>query len=386
MSWLLDKKTSCWSVMCDMSVSAYIGLVEAAHTNKGKIPGQRDVLKTTTAIRIRDRMVSDIQAGAVLPPVVLGVIVSAAALEEYPKTEAKTPQEFIPADSIEQLSIIDGMQRTAALKEALQAEPEIGNSQIRVEFWLTTSARSLIYRMLVLNTGQVPWTLNRQLSVVYEPLIEEIKRNVPDIERVFTPDNRGRRVSAGEFGSDSLIELYIAFSSRKVNIDTRESVSEEFSRIDFIENLSSGDFQEQFYQALTLLVNFDKEFSRFESEANHRFSKGRNIFDAQPSRIGFMVAIGQYVIGKPGLEKDATERARRISELQSKSTVLLKRLSEFQASAIGEFLRLQILSELLNIKVGQVGRHERNFFFESFKLLIDESFELPTMEPCWRAA
>lgn len=38
------------------------------------------------------------------------------------------------------------------------------------EFWLAKSVRALVYRMLVLNTGQVPWTLSRQLGVVFEPL------------------------------------------------------------------------------------------------------------------------------------------------------------------------------------------------------------------------
>jgi hypothetical protein len=51
------------------------------------------------------------------------------------------------------------MQRTAALFEAIEADKAVLDRQMRVEFWLTRSVRTMIYRMLVLNTGQVPWTL-----------------------------------------------------------------------------------------------------------------------------------------------------------------------------------------------------------------------------------
>jgi hypothetical protein len=77
---------------------------------------------------------------------------------------------------------------------------------------------------------------------VYAPLLEEIKKNVPEINRVFSPESPGRRVAPGEFASDALVELYISFSLRKTNIDTREALSDEFSRLDFVDNLSDTLF------------------------------------------------------------------------------------------------------------------------------------------------
>lgn len=63
-----------------------------------------------------------------------------------------------------ELCIIDGMQRTQAM---LDAGENFLSREIRVELWLSESLNKLIYRMLVLNTGQVPWTMQRQLEVVY---------------------------------------------------------------------------------------------------------------------------------------------------------------------------------------------------------------------------
>src|SRR3546814_6860357 len=93
------------------------------------------------------------------------------------------------------------MQRTSALLEAAEIDSAVRNNQMRVEFWLPKNVRTMIYRMLVLNTGQVPWTLARQLSVVFAPLLHEVQDKVPQIHLMFTPDKPGRRVKTGKFSS-----------------------------------------------------------------------------------------------------------------------------------------------------------------------------------------
>ena len=385
MDWLFDDRTDCFSVQTTMPIRDYLKLVEGVHSLRGGIPGQRDTLKTTTAKRIRARMVADIRRGAVLPPVVLGAVVDDDVFESYPNTNAQSTSDILSPHTKKQISIIDGMQRTAALFEAIEADKAILERQMRVEFWLTRSVRTMIYRMLVLNTGQVPWTLSRQLSVIYAPLLEEIKKNVPEINRVFTPDSPGRRVAPGEFASDALVELYISFSLRKTNIDTREALSDEFSRLDFVDNLSDTLFQEQFYKALGLLTSLDEAFSRYDSGGSGRFAKGRNIFDAQPARIGFVVAVAQHVLGRPGMDRDHKEREVRMEQTLEEAEVLLDRLTRISPDKVGDFLKLDVLSEILDRRVGQIGRYERSVFYDAFQVLVSERFQVPTMEPCWRA-
>lgn len=283
------------------------------------------------------------------------------------------------------VSIIDGMQRTAALTEAVSVESSVNESIIRVEIWIAENVSSLVYRMLVLNTGQVPWTLGRQMTVVYQPLLNEIRNNVPEITRILGLDRNERRVSAGEFSGDDLVELYLAFSLRKTNLDAKEQLSEEFSRLDVVENLSDKKFQEQFYHALRILARLDEEFSRFESTTSNRLSKGRNIFDSQPARIGLIVALAQKGLGRPGTELDTEERQKRIVSLVENSDKLIELLKMMDSDGVGEFLKLDVLREILDQRVGQVGRYERSVFHEAFKALIDDRFETSNMEPYWRA-
>jgi hypothetical protein len=370
--------------MTTMTVREYLELAGEAHAAQGGLTGQRGVMATTTAKRIRDRMVEDLKKGATLPPVVIGAVLPEADFESLPpSSDSGKTLGFLPEDR-SNLSIIDGMQRTAALQEAFTDKPEVGDGTVRVEFWLTNNVRAMIYRMLILNTGQVPWTISRQLSVVYAPLLSEIKEKVPEIDKVSTPDQPGRRVGPAQYSSDALVELYIAFSLRKPGVDTKEALSDEFSRLDFVDNLANEGFQDQFYGVLSMLSRLDKAFSRFDGDEG--LPDGRFIFDRQPARIGFIVALGIAILGRPGADRPQDERAARLQTLDQSAGKLISRVNDMDPAALGAFLKTDVLQELLDKRVGQVGRYERGVFTEAFKVLIEEDFAVVNLEQCWRAS
>lgn len=386
MDWLFDERTRCWSLQTTMTIEDYLELITIAHQTQGALSGQRDVLTTTTAKRIRSRMIADLKLGAVLPPVVIGAVIDDGLFDNLPDQDSDSVKEILSTSDLSNLSIIDGMQRTAALIAARAADSRVADRKLRVEFWLATSVRAMIYRMLVLNTGQVPWTMSRQLSVVFAPLLKEIRENVPELEKMSSPDRPGRRVGAAQYSSDAIVELYIAFSLRKTAIDTKEAVSDEFSRLDFVENLEDNEFQTQFYGSLSLMARLDKAFSRYDPGGAGRFTKGRNIFDGQPARIGFIVAVGTAILGRPGANRSARDRAQRLEALTAAETQLIKTLDGRTEEELADYLRLDVLQEVLDRRVGQVGRYERAVFAEAFKVLVEEEFVLANLEPCWRAA
>ncbi|XRP04278.1 hypothetical protein ABC767_16650 [Enterobacter cloacae] len=178
LSKLQDTRVDCWSALVEFNVGEYLTLAEKAYDNRGGIKHQREALKTTTAKRIRSRLVEDLRRGAVIPPLVIGIVadekdwITIKDLSESEQVKTLLQKYF------NELSIIDGMQRTAALKEALAQDEKVSGHIIRVEAWIAKGTESLIYRMLVLNTGQVPWNLKQQLEVVYSPLVKTIKEKV----------------------------------------------------------------------------------------------------------------------------------------------------------------------------------------------------------------
>ncbi len=306
-----DTRIDCFSVMTEMSVRRYLKVVSKAHANQGGIEGQRAVLGTTTARRIRERMISDLSQGAVLPPIVIGLVVNDSQFGSMPPSSHSALATLLSTVRADDVSIIDGMQRTSALVAAAEVDESVLDRPVRVEFWITSSVRALIYRMLVLNTGQVPWTLDRQISVVFASMLGELQTRVPTVEKLITPDEPGRRVGAAQVRFDSVVEMYMAFSLRKTAVDTKEQVSDEFSRLDFVENLSDVDFQDQFYDVLTMLVALDKAFSRAATTEVSKLTSGRQVFDRQPARIGYVVALGMKVLGRPGEERGPKRKESR---------------------------------------------------------------------------
>lgn len=382
---LYDDRVSCLSVMTEMQVAEYLSFVEDAYRMKGGIIGQRSALKTTSARRIRERMVADMIAGAVFPPVVLGLIVDNAQLHRWVSgVDSDTIVSEVQSIDRKYISIIDGMQRTTALLDAVGINESIRENNLRVEFWISSNQESLIYRMLVLNAGQIPWDVKHQVAVVFDSLIDAVRENT-SVGRILQQTGE-RRFNAGEYRAAEIAELYVAFGSRKINIDTQEYLADEFSKIDIVDAISDEDYARYFYKTLDLLVRVDEIFSRFKRLTDEKTNTGRRIFDKQTARIGFVVSIAVQVFGRAGADRTGEEKEVHFREFTLMSEAFIDRINWLNNAELGDFLRIDVLDELLQKKVTQVGRYERNLFYEAFKVLIDEKFEVKTMEQCWRAS
>lgn len=395
-TFLKDSRVGCLSVMFGMTIEEYLSIAQKAYEDKGGLTGQRAPLKTTTGKRIRARLVEDIKRGAVIPPVVIGVVIS-EELEEVSEFSLAVVSRHLTTEWSNKISIIDGMQRTTALLEAFNENPSsIGVKEVRVECWISKNTEALIYRMLVLNTGQVPWDIKRQLMVVYRPLIDEMKEKI-QFDRLLDSEKSERRTRGGQFNAVSLVELYIAFGIRKTEIDPQESLADEFSRLDIAESIASEKYDDFFYPIIDTMVKLDKSFSRLdlidpealdeELEAAGKFSNGRHIFDKQPARIGYVVACTVYVLGRLGMNKEAAESAAAAHALTDQCSALSAKLNEMSENELASFLALDVLRDRLSgQKRSAVGRYERTFFESAFKILIEQKFFVPSMEACWRNA
>lgn len=385
-SFLFDNRVGCISLIAEFKVSDYLNLVEDAYRDKGGIAGQRGALKTTSARRIRDRMVEDISKGAVLPPVVVGLVTNSELFQKWRNFgDARISEIIIDIQLVDKshISIIDGMQRTTALLEAANANPNVLELTMRVEFWISEAENALIYRMLVLNTGQIPWDIKRQISVVFDTVIQTIKGET-NVSRVLF-QHEGRRFNPGEYTASDLAELYMAFGSRKINVDTQEYLADEFSKIDIIDAIADNDFVTYFYPCLDIMVEIDRAFSRFRRETDEKTGAGRRVFDKQTARIGLIVAIAVTAFGRAGAERQREDKERRFDLTKRQATEFCVRLNKLDMTQLDNFLRLGVLDELLTKRVSQVGRYERQLFYEAFRVLVEENFSVNNMEECWRA-
>lgn len=385
---LEDKNTSSLSILYTDTIENYTKLVNNVYKNQGGIEGQRRPVKTKTGIRIRRRMVEDIKKGTILPPITIGAVVNDVIFKKISLSKnSDSLLQVLNELGENNLSIIDGMQRTTALIEANE-DLSINHHPIRLEVWVAKSIDSLIYRMLILNTGQIPWDIKRQLQTIYKPILEEVRKQIEDIH-IFEIDDQGRRSQSGQFQSSRIVEYFLSYTSRKTNVDTKEKVADDFARMDAAEATSKDTFLVDFIETLKVMVDIDHIFSKClipeGIDIEGKISNGRDIFTSAPAGHGFIAAAAVNIYGRPGIEYDMEKVKENKQDFLSKSTKFIQKISKYSGEEIFEFLDLIGLNEKLSARSGKVGEFEREFYFKAFQTLFEEGDNLPSMSPCWEA-
>lgn len=385
LSVLNDNRINCISVLTEIKTSEYLESIKSDN----KISGQRDVLKTSTAVTIRKRMIDDLKEGAIIPPIVLGLIIESISVADIQSNQDAIIKCINANIGSDNLSIIDGMQRTESLRQAISLNPEIKERYLRIEFWMSNNVSSLIYRMLVLNTGQVPWTTRRQIEIIHKPLISEVEKKVPGIVLNQIDDN-ARRKSAGEYPASSIVELYMVYGARKEYIDTKEKLADDFNRLDIINLSSNVAYTNHFYKAIKILFDFDNAISKFQPEITDsriRFSYGKDLFTSMPAKVGFIVSIAKYVIGRPGgIERSEDEQEKRINDLDEQCKGLIEKITALEGKDLVNFISFDILAEKIrSLPTQKIGDAERDFFVKAFSALIDAKFDISSLNEAWLA-
>lgn len=389
---LKDERVECYSVLMNITIADYLNFIQDVYKQKGGIEGQRSPLKTKSAQRIRKRLIDDLNRGTVIPPIVVGVKLDNESFEKFGKDiENNSEKIFQELNTQEQVSIIDGMQRTTALFEALSLPKFNKERKIRLELWIAKSTNSLIYRMLVLNSGQIPWNIKRQLEVVFSQLKKELESNITGLE-LYTSDEPNSRASAGQYQASQFIELFMLFGTKRVSIDIQEELAEEFARLDIIETSGNKNFMDIFYGVSKTLVDLDTAFAKLNTNPTDielsKFKTGKHIFSSQPARAGFMVAASQEIFGLPGIELTEDEQKAKFEKLQEGVSRFIASINDKSQPELFEVIDLATLDEQTNLKTSKVGEFERNFFLKSFKTFFEltKSGQLSNLTPCWRSS
>jgi len=373
-----DSVSKCHSYIYHMKLGDYIEITRFARDNSGNLNGQRNVLKSASAKLIRNQMTTDFSKGSVLPPVVIGLVDN-----DFNSSKITNMEDLISYlnSNSNELCIIDGMQRTQAM---LDAGENFLSREIRVELWLSESLNKLIYRMLVLNTGQVPWTMQRQLEVVLFPVVKEIKRKIPGIELPTTNDEQ-RRTQPGKFQASKIIEAFLVFGSRSEKANTRDVIAEEYTKLDFIESSSKQEILDFFTKYLERVVRMDHQFCRITSaEESGKFKRGVDILGSQPALIGITTAFAIKVLGRPKMDYNSSKQLSNMEVVLSQFDTFIKKMEDMSNDEVIHFINLGELNHRCPSSAStKIGDQERAFFKDSFNVLIQEEFSVPNMNVCW---
>jgi hypothetical protein len=241
---------------------------------------QRSIIKGQ---RSYQTLRADLKRGCILPPIVLASSrlllpdifqqFDAAAEVAWSEEDIEILRGILDAIRPHQVYIIDGLQRTNALRESYH---EIENQDdkdrfmrrsLRLEIWLNIPFKALAYRMLLLNAGQRPMSMKHQIEILSLSLKDDLS-NIHGIE-IITGIERRRRVAPGQFQLQVIASAFQAWLQGQPNIDLRNTVVEQLLGDAAVETLGSElSFEDQpdrghgFKYLINFLVECDLALGR----------------------------------------------------------------------------------------------------------------------------
>lgn len=369
---LSDNKVNADSAFGIMSVKKYLSLVEDAIKNdelllqRGKETRKREVYR---------RLKEDLKTGTIVPTISI-------ALHKNLIKNAKI------GDTIElkkdDIYILDGLQRTYAL---IQAKDELVNKKkildnllntfLRIEVWINASLNSLLYKMVVLNSGQTPMSLRHQIEILNKPFLIEFKKNAPTEVEIFTwKDKSKRRTKSLQYLLSDLVELFLSFVDGTPFVEKNNLIVNEIQKIHYLDEYSGlkdkyGDNEKVFKEFVFLITQLDINICKKYSAASD-YENGNYLMKSKTFLSGLLAAFGSVLISSEG----------KYNKKKSELFNLIK-------SQKNDPLYLEILSKImtdLKSKSRRWGDTERTHFHNAFVIFVNDISSAKTFDKIWNEA
>lgn len=365
-----DDRLQSFCVTAKCTYRNFLRLTTGAEAN---LDIQRSIIKGSKAYAT---LRSDLKRGCILPPIVLAVTVD---LSESPEDSLiggnlKGLSKDLSQVQSENVYVIDGLQRTNAIRQTVEELPLEDRETfldrfIRVEMWLNIPFSAIAYRMLLLNAGQRPMSVKHQVEVLSSKLVGDLAA-VPGLEIFRVADGR-RRTQPGQFSLAKIAQAFQAWLQGQPNLDLRNTVMEELLAESAIEVLgqtlpagSNKTNQDGFQSYISWLVDLDMALGI----NNVSFLANETVI------LGISAGVG-------AMERNETLTARVWPALNGLvNAVKVKPDADPLALETFTSLRQGIDSSKVNVGVAT-----REMVFNAFKEFIRGAGETP-MHECWQIA
>jgi hypothetical protein len=368
-----DLRTNTVVIYGQATIRDYLDLV-------GNDFDQFDLQRTRQKHKAYHRLADDIQAGAVLPSITLAVkadrvnqilgIMEKDSLSMYATAEALSE----PGHAF----ILDGLQRTHILKDLANGGFEFDEKQsLLLEFWLEPSIKHLIYRMIVLNSGQKPMSLRHQIELMFMSIQADILQSVDDIE-IYRERDETKRRGPRKYALNRLTMALNCMLSESPEAEKENMVAQaldEAAVLDSTEDALNSKYG-LFKELLAKYADLDEEICRIYAErrSDLNLPTGANWFGSENVLNAMFAAVGMM---------------HKRGAASSVWTALATLDKQLKASAPGDdpmgLAGLTKVFEGVSSRKVNVGVNTRRVLFDGFrKYFLDEG--LTSLEKCWRLA
>lgn len=318
------------------------------------------------------RLKEDLKEGALVPGITLAIEPSIAQdlvsiIEKQDKKGLIAKLKNIK----DNIYILDGLQRTHKIKELLDSKVEFKkNQKLLLEIWVEPHISHLVYRLIVLNSGQKPMSMRHQIELLFTTMRVTLSSKINGLE-VIVENEESKRKSAKQFHFDRLVMAYYSFLMKTPEVDKASIVSErllEEKMMDESEAYLSKSFN-SFTGYLEKYTELDEQL--FRVYKNSDLKTFRNWFADSNVIKSFFAAIGKL----------NENRSKRIDTAIKK---LLKLLSSAKQGE--DVLNLEkykaIKSEVADPNIYNVGYATRLLLFGSFTEYLRDEGETQLLD-CW---
>lgn len=370
-----DQRIKCYMVSARADYEWYLAKTMGSEEN---LQIQRDVIKGSKPYRT---LRADLKLGCILPTIVLAIRnVNTEPAEKYDAREGFISaeasdlgalQDSIAGATPADIDIVDGLQRTNALRQTLgdldgKAKEDFLHRSLRLEIWISIPFYSLAYRMLLLNAGQRPMSMKHQIDILSRGLADDLK-DIDGIDIITMKDHK-RRVRPGQFHLSTLAQAFQAWLQRNPNVDTNNLVVETLLVDEALDSLGIDlqgnhelDHRESFRTFVSWVIGLDQVLG----EERNRF------FGNDTVVLGFAAAVG--FVHKNEQLRDRLEPA------------MAGLLQEARAEAGSDPLGVNVFDELrrsIDTRKSNVGEATREFVFRALREYIMQG-GTSSMRDCW---
>jgi hypothetical protein len=269
----------------------YEWYLEKTQGSEENLAIQRDIIKGSKPYK---NLRADLKMGCILPTIVLAVReIDTSVTEKYSpgdgfmrasRDDLDVLQHAISRTTPSHVDIVDGLQRTIALRQSL-AELEGAERQtflersLRLEIWVNIAFFPLAYRMLLLNAGQRPMSMKHQIDILSGGLAKDLQ-DLHGLEIIRLKDHK-RRVKPGQFHLSTLAQAFQAWMQRSPNVDRTNLVVETMVVDEALESLgidltdNDGNQRDGFRQFVGWMLKLDEALGEEKSLFRQRYGGSR---------------------------------------------------------------------------------------------------------------
>lgn len=306
-----DLRTNTNVLYAEILAKDYINLV-------GKDFDKFEIQRKRVEPKKYSRLKSDFKDGALLPGITLAIEFS--QVDKY--LELITNEKFSEVEELlnnkEEIYILDGLQRTYIINDLINEGKLINESQkLLLEIWFEKEINHLIYRLIVLNSGQKPMSMRHQVELLFMTLKNSLTKDIEGLELYLEKDGQIRSKQK-KFAFDRIVNAYYSFLTKSPETDRDNLVVKKLNEDDILSSTETelNENYTSFKKYLSKYCELDSEIFRIYNNSE-KLSSYKNWLSEENTMKAFFAAVSKFKIDE--------KREARMDEAIDK---LLKTLRE----------------------------------------------------------